>query len=631
MKKTAETGFVNLSWDDLEQWVGATVLRRGKSYRRRVQDLAITDDHHLIATVNGREQYITHVWLKGGKLDCACSCPYWDDCKHAVAVILAYLDNIQSKTPVPLIGRDELEARLSVYGMAEDDGDEPDFDLEHARAALKKLTKAQLIEWAMEKFADDPSLFDTLPATEKPANAVPNKIPDKISDKTIARLRQHIRKTTSERGWRNSWDDNGYTPDYSPIKKQLETLLRSGHTEAVLELGEELLTLGNAQVEESHDEGETANELVTCLAVVLSALNKSQKPGSEKMIWLWDKLLHDDFALLDGLTAPIDNAAMNQADWRQVAEEFIHRLAQRPKPENTAARFSGKYHRERVLKYAVKALSRAGEAQRATKLMVDELAYCENYVELVGHLLANKDQDQAEYWAYKGFNKTIQTYPGIAWSLLDRLMDIAEQRQDWSQVAALRVSAFLQTPSLENYKLAQKSCKKARFWSRTRDKLLDFLETGQSPLSADDWPLPDTALKFPATERGRKEPDFSALIEIALYEKRSEDALRWFQQAPRRSSHAEAIAQAVKKTHPDVSLKIWRDNAEALIARVKPSAYREAMPYLKKMQSLMHGLKCDDDYRRYIAGLRHQHKAKRKLMEELDALDNNKRGRILAD
>ena len=627
MKKIPATHFVNLSWDDLEQWAGAAILERGKRYRRRVQDLAITDDHHLIAIVNGTEQYITHVWLEQGKPACVCSCPYWDDCKHAVAVILAYLDNIQSKTPVPLIGRDELEARLSVYGMAEDGYDEPDFNFEHARAALKKLTKAQLIEWAIEAFADDPSLFDTLPGTEKPANAAPDKIPDK----TIARLRQHIRKTTSERGWRNSWDDSGYIPDYSPIKKQLETLLRSGHTEAVLELGEELLTLGNAQAEESDDEGETASELATCLAVVLNALNKSQQPGAEKMIWFWDKLLHDDFALFDGLTPPIDHAAMTRADWRQVAEEFTHRLDQCPKPENTTAPFSKKYHRERILKYAVKALSQAGEGQRATKLMVDELAYCENYVELVAHLLANKDHDQAEYWAYKGFNKTIQTYPGIAWSLLDRLVDIAGQRKDWSQVAALRVCAFLQMPSLENYKLAQKSCKKARSWSRTRDKLLNFLETGQSPLSADDWPLPDTALKSPATKRGRKEPDFSALIEIALYEKRSEDALRWFQQEPRRSYHDEAIAQAVKKTHPDVSLKIWQDKAEALIARVKPSAYREAMPYLKKMQSLMRSLKCDDDYRRYIAGLRRQHKAKRKLMEELDALNNNKCGRILAD
>ena len=86
-----------------------------------------------------------------------------------------------------------------------------------------------------------------------------------------------------------------------------------------------------------------------------------------------------------------------------------------------------------------------------------------------------------------------------------------------------------------------------------------------------------------------------------------------------------------QKTHPDVSLKIWRDKAEALIAIVKPSAYREAIPYLKKMKSLTHSLKRSDDYRRYIAGLRQRHKAKRKLMEALDALDNKQRGRILAD
>lgn len=623
MKKISATNFVNLGWDDLEQWAGAAILERGKRYRRRVRDLAITDDNHLIATVNGTEQYITHVWLEAGKPDCECSCPYWSDCKHAIAVILAYLDNIRSELPVPLIQQDELEARLSAYGMTENENDEPGIDPEQARAALKKLSKAQLIEWVIEILADDPSLFDTLPVMEKSENAAP--------DKMIARLRQQIRKTASERGWRNAWDNNGYIPDYSPIKKQLEKLLRSGHTAAVLELGEELLALGNAQVEESDDEGETASELATCLAVVLKALHKSQQSSAEKMIWFWDKLLHDDFALLDGLTPPIDNAVMTQADWRLVAEEFTHRLAQCPKPKNTETWSSDKYYRQRILGYVVDALSQADEGQHATELMVADLAYSENYVELVDHLLASKNHDQAEHWAYKGFNKTIQTSPGIAWRLLDRLLDIAGQRKDWSQVAAFRVSAFLHNPTLESYKLTQKSCKKSGSWSQARAKLLAFLETGQAPLAADDWPLPDTALKLPATKRGRNEPDFSALIEIALYEKRGEDALHWFQQAPRRSAHADAIAQAVKKTHPDVSLKIWRDKAEALIAIVKPSAYREAMPCLKKMKSLMQSLKRSDDYRRYIAGLRQRHKAKRKLMEALDALDNKQRGRILAD
>ena len=595
----------------MEQWVGAKVLGRGKNYQRCVQDLAMIKDSQLIATVTGTEQYITRVWMEDGKPGCECSCPYWDACKHAVAVILVYLDNIKSKTRVPLISAHELEARLSVYGMADDEGDEPGIDLEQTRAALKKLTKAQLIDWAIELFSDDSSLFDTLPTARQPADVSP--------EKTIARLRQQIRKTTNERGWQDYWNNSGYTPDYSVIQKPLIKLLRSGHIDAVLELGEELLTLGNAQIEESDDDGATAEELLTCLEVVFEAMGKSQKPAVDRMIWFWDKLLRDEFSLLEGMEPPVDN--MVKADWLKVAEEFIHRLTSCPKPRKNNGWSSGKYHRQKILRYVLEALAQAGESERAIQLMTDELPHSDNYVELVDYLLTNKAPEQAEQWAFQGFHKTIVSSPGIAWNLVDRLLDIARKRKNWSQVAALQVVIFLQKTSVKNYQIVQKACNKAGCWPQVREGLLGFLETGASPSSAADWPLPDTALTLPKPRRRQKSPDYHELIDIALYEKRTEDALRWFQQAPHKSFHAEVIAQAVKKTHPDVSLEIWQGKVAELIARVKPSAYREAIPYLKKTKSLMQGLKRSDDYRDYIASLRHQHKAKRRLMEELDALD----------
>ena len=137
MTKTLETRFANLRWDDLEQWVGATILKRGKSYQHCVQDLAITEDGHLIALVSGTQQYITRVWLKNGAPDCYCSCPYWAACKHGVAVILAYLDNIQSNTPVgACCNLKSWRRALSVYGMADGEGNEPGMDTEQARTAL---------------------------------------------------------------------------------------------------------------------------------------------------------------------------------------------------------------------------------------------------------------------------------------------------------------------------------------------------------------------------------------------------------------------------------------------------------------------------------------------------------------
>lgn len=294
--------FTSLSWNDLEQWVGSTILERGKGYRSHVYDLVVTEENHLIANVTGNDNYITRVWLNNNQLDYVCSCPYWAPCKHAVAVVLVYLDHIKSKKPIQLIKPDELDARLSVYGIA----DEQDINIEQARAALKSMTKAQIIEWSMEVLTTASSLFDTLP--------IKRPLPDGDLHKTVTRLRQQICKTAGERGWQNHWNNSGYIPDYSPIQKQLEKLLKGGHIEAVLELGEELFTLGITQVKESDDEGETANELSNCLAVLFEAMSKSQRSAAERMIWFWDKLLNDEFGLLDDLTPPIDNTAMEKAD-----------------------------------------------------------------------------------------------------------------------------------------------------------------------------------------------------------------------------------------------------------------------------------------------------------------------------
>jgi uncharacterized Zn finger protein len=254
--------------------------------------------------------------------------------------------------------------------------------------------------------------------------------------------------------------------------------------------------------------------------------------------------------------------------------------------------------------------------------MIAELPYCDNYVEVVDYLLASNAFGQAEHWAYQGFHKTIGSLPGIAWKLVGQLQDLAVKRKDWPQVAALRVDSFLQESSVNNYRLAQKPSQKAGCRTQIQTGLLRYLKTGVSPLSAADWPLPDTGLKFPKPKYHRSFPDYEALIEIALYEKHTEDALHWYQKTGNKSFHAEAIAQAVQKTNPDVSLGIWQGKVEAFIAKVKPAAYRDAMPYLRKMQKLMLSCGRADDYHRYISALRKQHRAKRRLMEELDALEN---------
>jgi len=48
------TSFAALSWNDLEEWAGPAILGRGKSYRRRVHDLALNLIANAVALIGGR-------------------------------------------------------------------------------------------------------------------------------------------------------------------------------------------------------------------------------------------------------------------------------------------------------------------------------------------------------------------------------------------------------------------------------------------------------------------------------------------------------------------------------------------------------------------------------------------------
>ncbi|MBA4421777.1 MAG: hypothetical protein C0390_01600 [Syntrophus sp. (in: bacteria)] len=81
---------------DLEKWAGSVIYKRGDAYHRsgQVEKPAMTADGALIAWVFGSEKYATMVEVENGALSSICTCPYDDlpPCKHAVALLLAYLN-----------------------------------------------------------------------------------------------------------------------------------------------------------------------------------------------------------------------------------------------------------------------------------------------------------------------------------------------------------------------------------------------------------------------------------------------------------------------------------------------------------------------------------------------------------
>ena len=153
-KKSKLDRFADLTWNDLEEWAGRKVVSRGKNYQRqgRVRELAVTEENGLIAWVDGTERYATQVIMQNDGLpEATCTCPVEWDCKHGVAVVIAYLKRIEDNRPVPKTNQDDARLKL----LEDEDGNDDPTEAETAACGdvqkeigqfLKGKTKAQLVD-----------------------------------------------------------------------------------------------------------------------------------------------------------------------------------------------------------------------------------------------------------------------------------------------------------------------------------------------------------------------------------------------------------------------------------------------------------------------------------------------------
>ncbi len=624
-KPTLPRHFESLSWDDLVTWAGSKIAARGRDYQRkgRVKELAITADGGLIASVIGSERYAVQVRIDAeGILESQCTCPYELDCKHGVATVLEYLDRVVQDRPIPKADpRGELLAWTSGDDIDGDDGDYADACgpalsrdvLAQVDTLLSEMTKADLVKMVqgfVEKYPQVASeLQDTVQLRTGDVAAL------------TTRLRREIREAGSEPGWQDRWGGEGYTPDYSGIRDRLEALLAAGHADAVLDLGEEIIESGTSQVATSEDEGETAMEVSSCIAVLPRALSASSLPEAERLLWALDAVLDDQFDLCAAL-ADYLREKHARAAWNIVADALLKRLTTE---KFRKSEFGSRYWRDQLTDWTIHALEQAGRQREILPLCEAEAEKTDSYVRLVMRLIALERFADAERWIHKGVQATYKDRPGIASQLWDALLVVRIRLQDWPAVAVLRVEEFVRTPSVQAFENCREAAQRLDIWAIVRRTLLEYLAGGQQPWKQPEWPLPAPDKDTPQPERSDTFPEFSTLIEIAIHEKNPEEVLRWYDRRPRRPFFGYNVldgdvATAVASYAPDRAVNIWKTLAEREIARTKPSAYHEAAGYLRKAAKVMLREKKEADWEQYLASLRAEHFRKKRLLEVLDTL-----------
>jgi uncharacterized Zn finger protein len=623
-KKTRLHRFSDLTWNDIEEWAGGKIVSRGRSYQRqgRVSDLAVTDDGSLIAWVDGTERYATRVVMdENGLPDSICTCPYELDCKHGVAVVIEYLKWVENNRRVPKAKQDDDRLKLLEDGDRDDEPNDdenamPEDIRQDILGFLKGKTKAQLIDLIHDLAGQYPEMARDLSDRKQLISGNTKTL--------VTRLRREIRDIGDEPGWQNYWQNEGFTPDYSGIRKKLETLLKAGHADEVLTLGRELVSSGTRQVEESHDEGETAMEIAGCIPVIVLALDRSSLDCAEKLNWALDAVLKDQFEVCEVFVEYLHRRHPTSA-WHRLADRLQAGL-NGLKGTKGVDDFSRNYERDRLSGWAIHALEQSGRKDEIIPLCIAEAKQTGSYDRLVKRLVATRSYEEAERWIHEGIQATKEKWPGTAAGLRDKLREIRTVEKNWPAVAAMQVEEFVRHPSRQAFTECKKASDRVRVWPKVREHLLRFLEKGEVPWKQKGWLLPESGLDRPDADQRSRFPLVDDLIDIAILEKKPDQVLRWYDQRPKSrfgwyGVDEDAIATAVQVHAPDRAVGIWKNKAERLIAQVKPSAYREAAKYLRKGAMVMTREKKQAEWELYLKGLRETHIRKLRLIEILDGLE----------
>ncbi len=631
-----------LTYDDLDQWAGEKILARGKSYIKQVEGLHRTPEDDLVAWVSGTEEYATLVRLdQAGQHGWFCTCPYDDGpCKHAVAVILAAARQVKQKQEIPVLAEDD-DLHLMLFGEQDDeDGEvdwedeEPEIEPDPGPEKAKKAGTSKVRKLLSGKSREE--LLDLMVTLAKDYPEIERRLLEAEQlrsgqiDPLVRSLRKEIKKLTDEQAWYSHWNNEGSVPDYSHVQQQFKALLDKGHVDELLELGDELWRLGTGQVEQSDDEGLTMGALSECLEIVLQAVPKSSLPRSGQLLWVIERLLADEFSLLESGEEILRAPMYVESDWREVAAALDLRLGLLEKPRG--ANFSDTHKRTELINRLVEAYQLGGEPEKILPLLEKEADVCRNYGHLVAQLLAAGNKEQARQWCIRGFGCTQKESPGIASQLQKQLREMAASDKRDDLVAAYRAQDYFCHASLETYRELRNAAEKIGIWPKLRELALLYLETGQRPdlphkkEAAAAWPLPEPEVVFPQEKDSglKRYPDRQTLIDIAISEKRFDDVVSLYQavkKSARTSRHGgDKVAKAVAKTHPEVALEIWRGSVDRLIAEVKPKSYLEAGGFLRLMRKVYEAGDRLGEWQALLAELRQTHKAKRRLLEVLDSL-----------
>ena len=640
-KQKSSDPFSKLTWENLEEWAGAVIVGRGRPYQRRgaVENLGRTAGGTLAAWVRGTRRYATRVRLtERNGLESACTCPYWDTCKHAVAVVLEYLERLKTDSTIGEI--DEDDPRLLKLEAIEDEEEEE--ENAKARSGRSKSKTASLRPYLQEQTKAE--LVALVVELADAHDAVRQSLADRrdLAAGQTQKILQMIRRELHALE-ESLWDEYNHrdpAANVDRIKAALKGLVAAGQADAVLRLGPELLDAGTRALEHD-DEGESDAVFADCFEVLFQALDTASLSPADQIEWAIDMEQADGYSLCAAGLEKLWKKGYAQSDWSAVCDRLAQRLeAIEPHAEEDA--FLPNFKRSQMADWLTRALEKAGRQDEVIPLWEREAPITNTYAHLVDLLIAKRRWEEARHWCRQGMEAVASTYPGIEAALHKKLQTINERSGNPLAGLALQAEEFFAAPGLAGFQDLCKAARKARLGQGVEAWARHYLETGRRPgvgrkRKSDPkiaWPLPPPEVEVPTHSEATEAPMTGTLIRLAIAEKKPDEVLKWYDYAGRKKGgsrlsnfpvDATEVAEAIKSAYPERALAIWQETAEGHIARVSTSGYEAAVPYLRKMKNALTRAGRKQEWDEYLASLREENKRRPRCLEVLGRLKGGRR------
>jgi uncharacterized Zn finger protein len=550
---------VVVSRSTVRRTADARSFERGERYfaAGQVRRVAVSGST-VTATVDGTRTYRVRLEVTPTGLRGTCSCPCGADgvfCKHCVAASLAWLEQGGEVGEPPRKPLSDKRLRLFLRGC------EQEWLIDQLLTAAKsdRMLRARLATAAgQENAIDDRDVRDRL---ERAVD-----IPDFVDYGAAY----------------------GYFLRVGEALDEVERLIGAGFADVALTLAEYALELLESSADRVDDaDGRLSEAIARAEEIHLAAC----QAGSPDQVELAERLVSRAVAseydvFLDVL--PEYEEVLGQAGmarYRELVEQQWRKLPPM-KPDGYSAR--------RVV--ITHLMEKVAESSGGTDALIEVLArdvWCAYHVlRIAERLCADGRDDEALTWLERGLT---EFPPDHRLRTLAAGIHVRAGRRD--SAGELLWANFTDHPSAESFRALLEAT--TRSFAPWRERALAFLS--DAPPTGGDRP-----------------PRRSAFIEILLAEGEIDAA--W--QAAVKGGCPDGLwlrlARARAATHPADAVPVLLRAADQAIELRNRDSYQAAVRLLAEARTLSARCGRDDDFREHLAALRHAHRTKRALRQELD-------------